>query len=82
MDPTIYPNVCNTLESILENKEGKCGILINANKGEKLVKDLVDTINFFTLDNPTFNKGAFEEAKVLFSSKKMAKNYINYFIEG
>ena len=79
--PAIATNVGETA-SILENKEGKCGILINANKGEKLVKDLVDTINFFTLDNPSFDNGAFEEAKVLFSSKKMAKNYLNYFIEG
>ena len=78
--PVIATNVGETA-SIVENKKGKCGILIKANKGEELVKDLIKTINHFTLDNFIFNKVAFEEAKELFSSKKMVKNYLNYFSE-
>ena len=78
--PVIATNVGETAK-ILENKKGKCGILINANKGEELVKDLTNTINSFMLDNLSFDKEAFEEAKELFSIKKMAKNYLNYFSE-
>ena len=78
--PVIATNVGETA-SILENKLGKCGILINANKGEELVKDLTNTINSFMLDNLSSDKEAFEEAKELFSIKKMVQNYLNYFSE-
>jgi glycosyltransferase involved in cell wall biosynthesis len=78
--PVIATNVGETA-SILENKEGRCGVLINANKGEELVKDLTNTIDSFMLDNLNFDKEAFDEAKALFSSKKMAQNYLNYFGE-
>lgn len=78
--PVIATNVGETA-SILENKKGKCGILINANKGEELVKDLIKTINSFILEDRTFDKEAFDEAKELFSSKKMVRNYLNYFSE-
>jgi len=78
--PVIATNVGETAK-ILENKKGKCGILINANKGEELVKDLTNTINSFMLDNLSFDKEAFEEAKELFSIKKMVQNYLNYFSE-
>ena len=76
----IATNVGETA-SILENKLGKCGALINANKGEELIKDLINTINSFMLDKFTFDKEAFKEAKELFSSKKMTQNYLNYFSE-
>ena len=56
--PVIATNVGETA-SILENKLGKCGILINANKGEELVKDLTNTIDSFMLDKFTFDKEAF-----------------------
>ena len=78
--PVIATNVGETAK-ILENKKGKCGILINANKGEELVKDLIKTINSFILEDLTFDKEAFDEAKELFSSKKMVRNYLNYFSE-
>ena len=78
--PVIATNVGETAR-ILENKLGKCGILINANKGEELIKDLINTINSFMLDKFTSDKEAFEEAKELFSSKKMTQNYLNYFSE-
>jgi glycosyltransferase involved in cell wall biosynthesis len=78
--PVIATNVGETA-SILENKLGKCGVLINANKGEELIKDLINTINSFMLDKFTSDKEAFEEAKELFSSKKMTQNYLNYFSE-
>ena len=78
--PVIATNVGETAR-ILENKLGKCGVLINANKGEELIKDLINTINSFMLDKFTFDKEAFEEAKELFSSKKMVQKYLNYFSE-
>ena len=78
--PVIATNVGETAR-ILENKLGKCGILINANKGEELIKDLINTINSFMLDKFTFDKDAFKEAKEIFSSKKMTQNYLNYFSE-
>ena len=78
--PVIATNVGETA-SILENDQGKCGFLIEPCKGEELVKYLVKTINSFIFENFTFDKKAFEEAKELFSSKKMAQNYLNYFNE-
>jgi glycosyltransferase involved in cell wall biosynthesis len=78
--PVIATNVGETA-IILENKLGKCGVLINAKKGEELIKDLINTINSFMLDKFTSDKEAFEEAKELFSSKKMTQNYLNYFSE-
>ena len=78
--PVIATNVGETA-SILENKLGKCGVLINANKGEELIKDLINTINSFMLDKFTFDKRAFDKAKELFSSEKMVQNYLNYFSE-
>ena len=78
--PVIATNVGETA-SILENKEGKCGVLINANKGKELIKDLINTINSFMLDKFTFDKRAFDKAKELFSSEKMVQNYLNYFSE-
>tara|TARA_B100000035_G_scaffold51655_1_gene40269 strand:- start:14528 stop:15703 length:1176 start_codon:yes stop_codon:yes gene_type:complete len=78
--PVIATNVGETA-NIIENKKGRCGVLINANKGAELVRDLKKEIIKITNTPPNFEKEAFEEAKKLFSSKKMVQNYINYFVE-
>ena len=67
--------------NILENKKGKCGVLIKANKGEELVNSLVNAINSLMSENLTFDKEAFDLASEIFSVEKMAKNYLHYFSE-
>lgn len=78
--PVIATNVGENA-SILENDKGKCGVLINANKEEELVKSLINAINSVRLKKLTFDKEAFELASEIFSLEKMAKNYLNYFSE-
>lgn len=78
--PVIATNVGETA-NILENKKGKCGVLIKANKGEELVNSLVNAINSLMSENLTFDKEAFDLASEIFSVEKMAKNYLHYFSE-
>ena len=76
--PVLATNVGST-SSIVENKDGKCGVLIPPNKGRKLVEELKSKIIYFLNGQTSFKKAPFETAKEIFSVKKMTENYLKYF---
>lgn len=75
---TLATNVGETA-NILENNNGKCGILLDHIKGKKLVEELKLKISFLLNSDIPQSKEPFETAKEIFSIKQMIVNYSNYF---
>ena len=75
---TLATNV-GEIANILENNNGKCGILLDHIKGKKLVEELKLKISFLLNSDIPQSKEPFETAKEIFSIKQMIDNYSNYF---
>lgn len=77
--PIIATNV-GEVSNILENSNGKCGILIPKCRGERLVQNLSKSILNIYENKIEINKEAFDESIKKFSLENMAREYLNWLI--
>lgn len=77
--PVISTNV-GEVDSIINNENGACGIVINASRGQELINDLKNSIDLLKSNyNNYVSKEPYEKAQDIFSVETMAKNYIRLF---
>ncbi|MDA9808744.1 glycosyltransferase family 4 protein [Flavobacteriales bacterium] len=78
--PTLATNV-GEVHNILQNKLGKCGVLLKEFKGDLLVAEIYKGLSSFINNKVALDEKAFEEARDLFSLENMALKYLNYIKE-
>jgi glycosyltransferase involved in cell wall biosynthesis len=76
--PIIATNV-GEVSNIVENINGKCGILIPKSKGERLVQNLSKAILNTYENRIEINKEVFDKAVIFFSVENMVSEYIKFF---